>query len=295
MELRHLRYFVAVAEELSFTAAARRLNISQPPLSQQIQDLELELATPLFERTSRRVELTAAGTGFLEHARAILAQAEQAVEDVHAIGTGRVGLIRIGTTGSVLLGPLSDLIAACARRHPGIAVRLREMGPQEQVAALQARRLDIIFLRHPPLDPALIAEIAWREEVGVVLPAGHPLARRGRLPLAALEGHDMVSLRLRDSRFAQHLRDCCVAAGFAPRILHEVVESYSLTSLVGAGLGLALVPECVRRLARPDIVYCPLEPPVPRADVSMIYRPDRAAAVDRMLELARDTLADPPR
>ena len=97
----------------------------------------------------------------------------------------------------------------------------------------------------------------------------------------------VISLRLRDSRFARYLRDCCVIAGFTPRILHEVVESYSLTSLVAAGLGLALVPECVRTLARPDIVYRPLEPPVPEADVSMLYRPDRPAALDHLLELAR--------
>jgi DNA-binding transcriptional LysR family regulator len=290
MELRHLRYFVAVAEELSFTAAARRLNISQPPLSQQIRELELDLATPLFERTSRRVELTAAGAGFLEHARAILAQAEHAVEDVRAIGTGRVGMVRIGTTGSVLLGPLAGLIAAFGRRHPGIAVRLREMGPAEQVVSLQARRIDIIFLRRPPTETELVVETAWREGVGVSLPRGHPLAALPRLPLAALEGHDLVSLRLRDSRFAQYLRDCCVCAGFTPRILHEVVESYSLTSLVAAGLGLALVPECVRTLARSDVVYRPLEPPVPEADVSMLYHPDHPAALDRLLELARTHL-----
>jgi DNA-binding transcriptional LysR family regulator len=287
MELRHLRYFIAVAEELSFTAAAKRLNISQPPLSQQIRELEAELRTPLFDRTSRRVELTAAGAGFLDHARAILAQAEHAVEDVHAISAGRIGMVRIGTTGSVLLGPLAGVIAAFGRRYPGIAVRLREMGPSEQVASLHARRVDVIFLRRPPPDAELLAEIGWREEVGVCLPVGHPLAGLDRVPLAALEGYDMISLRLRDSRFAQSLRDACITVGFTPRILHEVVESYSLTSLVAAGLGVALVPECVRTLGRPDVLYRPLQPPVPEADVWMLYRPDRPVALDRMLELAR--------
>jgi len=287
MELRHLRYFVAVAEELSFTVAARRLNISQPPLSQQIRDLEAELGTPLFERSSRRVDLTTAGVGFLDHARAILAQAEHAVEDVRAVGAGRIGMVRIGCTGSVLLGPLAGLIAAFGKANPGIAVRLREMGPVEQVAAVQAGRIDICFLRHPPPEPGVEVEIGWREAVGVCLPVGHALAKASRVELAALAGEDMISLRLRDSRFSQQLRDACLVAGFAPRILHEVVESYSLTSLVAAGLGVALVPESVRRMARTDIVYRPLAPPAPEADVWMLYRRDRPAALERMLELAR--------
>lgn len=287
MELRHLRYFVALAEELSFTAAARRLNISQPPLSQQIRDLERELEVALFERTSRRVELTAAGAAFLGQARAILAQAEQAAQDIHAFGLGRAGMVRIATTGSVLLGPLAGLIAAFARAHPAIAVRLREMGPSEQIAAVKARRADVAFLRHPPRDDDLRVELAWPETVGVCLPAGHPLTAAQVLPLTALDGQDLISLRLRDSLYSQHLRDCCIRAGFTPRILHEVVESYSLTSLVASGLGLALVPECVRLLARPDVVYRPLEPPAPVADVAMVYRPDRSAAVDRLLALAR--------
>ena len=292
MELRHLRYFVAVAEALSFTAAARQLRMSQPPLSQQIRDLEAELATPLFLRTSRKVELTAAGVGFLEHARAVLAQTEQAIEDARAIGAGRVGLIRIGTTGSVLLGPLAELVAEFNRRHPDILVRLREMGPREQIQAAEARRVDVIFLRHPPADTDLVAETAWPEAVSLCLPLGHPLARSPVVPLAALAGQDLVFLRLRDSLFSRYLRDRCHAAGFTPRILHEVVESYSLTSLVAAGLGLALVPERVRALGRSDVVYRPLEDPAPRADVSMLYLPDHAPALRPLLDLAR---AFPPR
>lgn len=291
MELRHLRYFVVLAEELSFTAAARRLNISQPPLSQQIRDLEEELQTTLFERTSRRVDLTPAGAVFLVQARAILTQARLAVEDVRAMGAGRTGLVRIATTGSVLLGQLAGLIAAFAQVHPGIAVRISELGPNEQVGALKARRADVAFLRHPPPDDDLVAEPGWPEAVGVCLPVGHPLAAMAVLPLAALEGHDLISLRLRDSRFSRHLHDCCVQAGFQPRILHEVVESYSLTSLVAAGMGLALAPESLRLIARSDVVYRPLEPPAPLADVTMVYRPDRSAAVDRLLAVARIHLA----
>jgi DNA-binding transcriptional LysR family regulator len=290
MELRHFRYFVAVAEELSFTGAASRLRVSQPPLSQQIRDLERELRTDLFSRTSRRVELTAAGRCFLDHARAILAQTDQAAEQARAIGSGRIGTLDIATTGSVLLGPLASIVAAFIGRFPQVVVRLNEMAPQEQQAALHARRMDLCVLRRPAEDPDLRHELAWHEKVGVVLPAHHGLAKRHRIPLASLRDENHVFLRLEDSRFAQYLMDCCVAAGFRPRISQQVVESYSLTSLVAAGLGVALVPECVRNLSRPGVVYRPVAEPAPVADVIMVYRSDRSAVVDSFMALARDLL-----
>ena len=292
MELRHLRYFVAVAEELSFTAAASRLRVSQPPLSQQIRQLEQELNTLLFTRTSRRVELTAAGTAFLDHARAILAQAEQAAEQARAIGRGRIGTLDIGLTGSVLLGPLGSLVAAFSAQFPQVIVRLHEMSPLEQHAALHARRTDISFLRRPPDDPGLITELAWPEKIGVALPQRHPLAARKQIPLSALRDEGHAFLRLKDSRFAQYLRDCCVEAGFVPRISQQVVESYSLVSLVAAGLGVALVPECVRNLSRPGVVYRPLKAPAPVADVKMLYRPDYSAVAEGFVRLAREFLKE---
>src|SRR5579863_703379 len=129
MELRHMRYFIAVAEELNFTSAAGRLRIAQPPLSKQIQDLELELGTPLFKRTTRRVELTSAGLVFLEQARGVLAHAEQAVERARAVGFGQVGVLEIATTGSVLMGHLGPLIAAFSKRFPDVSLRIHELPP----------------------------------------------------------------------------------------------------------------------------------------------------------------------
>lgn len=290
MELRHLRYFVTVAEELSFTAAANRLRISQPPLSQQIRDLERELRTSLLTRTSRRVELTAAGVAFLDQARAIVAQTEQAAEQARAIGLGRIGTLDIGLTGSVLLGPLGALVAAFSAKFPQVVVRLHEMSPHEQQAALHARRTDISFLRRPADDPDLMSEFAWPEKVGVALPEHHPLAARRQLSLSNLRDESHVFLRLEDSRFAQYLRECCIEAGFLPRISQQVVEAYSLTSLVVAGLGVALVPECITTLSRPGVVYRALEEPAPVADVRMVYRPDRSAVAWSFINLARELL-----
>ncbi len=298
MELRHLRYFIAVADNRNFTVAARELGISQPPLSQQIQDLEMELGATLLRRTSRHVELTAAGRDFLEQARAILAHVKRAKEQVRAIDSGNIGLVNIGATGSVLPGPLARLITDFNEQYPKAAVRIHEMGPEEQLAALLVHRIDVAFIRRPRHDAALIAEMAWREAVGVALPVSHPLATAPQIALRDLKDQNFVFLRLSDSRFARYLQDCCIDARFIPRISHEVVESYSLTSLVAAGLGVALVPERTGRLTHLGFVYRPLAGPAPVADVEMIYRPVRSNVAELFLTLARNSFArpaEPPR
>jgi DNA-binding transcriptional LysR family regulator len=295
MELRHLRYFVALAEELSFTAAARRLNISQPPLSQQIRDLESELGAALFQRTSRRVELTAAGALFLEHARSILAQVARASEQTRAVGVGKLGRLGIGTTGSVLLGHLGGVLADYRRHFPVVGVTLHEMAPTEQMTALVDRRIDISFSRTASSDPRLENLLAWREKVAVALPAGHPLGQRPRLELGDLRDQDHVFLRLETSPFAQYIQSCCIEAGFVPRIAQEVVEAYSLVSLVAAGMGVALVPASVQRLARQGVVYRRLGRPEPVADVHLIFRRHEASPVVRQfIQFARKVLSRAP-
>ena len=288
MELRYLRYFVAVAQELNFTAAAHRLRLSQPSLSQQIRDLEQELKTPLFLRSSRQVELTAAGRAFLEHAHIILSQTERAAEQARAIGEGQIGTLDIGTTGSVLLGKLSSMVVMFSMEYPDITLRIHEMAPQDQEEALRERRVDVCFLRRPTDDPNVINELAWPARVGVVLPEGHLLATRDEVALAELRDERHAFLRLKNSRFARYLRDACVDAGFVPSISQQVVEAYSLTSLVAAGLGVALVPECISNIPRPGVVYRPLAEPAPIADVRMIYRRDHSAVAERFVRMARE-------
>ncbi|WP_448949966.1 LysR substrate-binding domain-containing protein [Labrys neptuniae] len=291
MELRHLRYFIALAEELSFTAAAQRLHISQPPLSQQIRDLEHELGAVLFLRTSRKVMLTEAGTAFLAHARSIIASAELAAAQVKAIGQGMTGALNVAATGSMLLGPLAALMAEYQRRFPGVVIGLHEMAPEAQLNALSTRAVDISFLRMPPDVVDLVSETAWREPVGVFLPAGHRLAARSTIALAELAEDEHVFLRLRDSSFATYLNQCCVEAGFIPRISQQVIESYSLTSLVAAGFGIALAARSVSALSRPEVVYRDLEPPAPNADVSMVYQREPSPVLMRFLSFARRFLA----
>ncbi|PIK72557.1 LysR family transcriptional regulator [Methylobacterium frigidaeris] len=290
MELRHLRYFVAVADSLSFTGAAERLGVSQPPLSQQIRDLEAELGTPLLWRTSRSVALTPAGTAFLARARRVLTEVEEASAEARDVGAGRTGTLDIGLTGSILAGPLGRLIRCFGERYPAVLVRLHEMPPGEQQAALHAHRTDLCFLRRPPDDPSLRVVRAWREAVGVALPVGHRLAGRAAISLSELSDEPFVSLRLRDSRFATSLRDACLSAGFAPRIMQQVVEAASLVNLVAAGLGVALVPESIGAQPRPDIAYRPLAGPAPVADVCALHRAPAGAVTENFLGLMRDAL-----
>ena len=152
---------------------------------------------------------------------------------------------------------------------------------------MHARRVDICFLRRPADDPDVVNELAWPARVGVILPDRHPLASQNEVALLDLRHERHAFLRLRDSRFARYLRDSCVEAGFMPCISQQVVEAYSLNSLVAAGLGVALVPECISNLSRPGVVYRPLAKPAPIADVKMIYRPDRSAVVDQFVSMAR--------
>jgi len=292
MELRHLRYFVALAQELSFTRAAERLHVSQPPLSQQIRSLEEELGTQLFARTSRRVELTAAGEVFLGHAGAILERVEQAASQARAIGAGTSGHLEIGLSGSLLLGPLPRLIASYRRTFPGVAVALHEMTPAAQLAALRERRIDLSFSRTAVNDELFAAELAWSDPVVVALPRGHRLARRRHLELADLRDELFVMLRIDSSGFARYLHACCVEAGFAPRASQQVVESQAIPSLVAAGLGVALVPASVQRVHRRGIEYRPFARNAPRADVYILQRKDNASPVVRaFIGKAKEILA----
>jgi len=292
MELRHLRYFTTLAQELSFTRAAQRLHVSQPPLSQQIKALEEELGTALFVRTSRRVELTPAGEVFLGHAKAILERVDRACGQARAVGAGQAGHLEIGLSGSLLLGPLPRIIAAYRRSFPGVAVVLHEMPPTAQLAALRDRRIDMSFSRTEVNDDLLASELAWPDPVVVALPRGHAISARRKLALKDLAGEEFVMLRLDSSGFATYLNDCCVAAGFVPRASQQVVESQAIPSLVAAGLGVALVPASLQRTHRRGVDYQPLAGSAPRADVYAIRRREDSSPVVRsFLDKAKEVLA----
>ncbi len=288
MDLRQIRYFIAVAEERSFTVAARRLNSSQPPLSQQIQSLEAALGAKLLYRTSRRVELTQAGEALLERARAIQQQIQLAEDEVRSIGAGLIGSLDIGATGSILRGRLADLLAAYRKVAPSVKMTVHEQAPALQIAALLNRTTNISLNRSIPAEDALSSELAWPEEVVVAMPKAHPLARRKRIALADLASEDHIVLQPESSQFARYIQKCCIDAGFLPRVSQQVVDAQSVPSLIAAGFGVALVPQSIARFTTGEIVFRPIRPSPPSADVFLVFRKDETSmVVQNFIKLAR--------
>ncbi|MCG2641377.1 LysR substrate-binding domain-containing protein [Bradyrhizobium sp. GCM10023182] len=279
MDLRQVRYFIAVAEERSFTLAARRLNLSQPPLSQHVQALEAELGTPLLYRTSRKVELTQAGEAMLLRGRAILQQVKSAEDEVRSIGAGMVGTLDLGATGSILRGRLAELLAAYRQVAPLVKMTVYEQAPARQIAALLNRTTNISLIRGVPTERDLTSKLAWREEVVLAVPRTHPLAKRKRVALGELASEDHVVLDPDSSDFARHVQTCCVDAGFLPKVSQQVVDAQSIPSLIAAGFGVALVPQSIARFTTADIAFRPIRPSPPAADVFLVFRQDETSMV----------------
>ena len=297
MELRHLRYFVAVAEEGHITRAAERLGIQQPPLSQQIQALERELETQLFRRKPRGVELTPAGQALLDEARAILARTDEAVAAVKRTARGEAGRIGIGFTSSASFHPfLPRAIRAFRETHPLVALALEESGTTELVDALRTQSLDVAFVRSPVGESGdLFIRPLLEEAMVAALPSGHPLSTgRDPLPLAALASETFILYRrpvgpgLHDAIIA-----ACDRAGFSPTIGQEAPRMLSTLSLVAAGLGVTVVPASMSRLEAEGVAYRPLDASTPlTAPLNLAYRRDEiSAAVRRFVGLVQRSAA----
>jgi len=266
MELRQIRYFTVLAEELSFTRAARRLHVSQPPLSFQIASLETELGARLFDRTSRSVVLSTAGQAFLPHAQAVLARLDEARSHVARVASGLQGRVQVGLAGSHFLGPFPQFIQQFRQQRPEVEVVLHEMKPSGHLQALRDGRLDLSVSRNPLSDAQVSAALLWRDPVVAAFPPGHRLAGSRQISLAELRDEDFVFLRLDSSPFASRLFDACVQAGFAPRIVQQVVEIPAALNLVAAGLGVALVPASLAMLRADAVCTSRLLYPKPDSD-----------------------------
>jgi DNA-binding transcriptional LysR family regulator len=286
VELRHLRYFVAVAEERHFGRAAERLHMAQPPLSQQIRQLETELGVTLLHRTTRRVDLTDAGSAYLDRARAILAAVDEAGVEAQRVADGLVGRVVIGCVGSATYSLLPALARTLREELPGIDFTFRgEMLVPDQVAALLAGRIDLALLRPPVDEDSLRVRTLRREALIVALPEGHRLAGRRRLAVADLRDEDFI-VHVGQGRSVMHglVTTLCHEAGFEPRIRHEVAETSTLVTFVAAGLGVALVPEPVAALGVAGATYRPLVGGRARVELAVATRAfEDAPHVERVL------------
>jgi DNA-binding transcriptional LysR family regulator len=273
LELRWLWYFLAVAEHLHFGKAAEQLGIEQPPLSQQIRRLEEVLGCRLFERTSRRVQLTAAGTALLPEAQRLLAQGRSAIEAVRTVGDGRTGLLAIGFAASTLFTPVSRIISLYRTRFPNVDLRLRELSTAAQVEELRTGAISVGFLREPLPKPWLVAEEVVREAFVAVLPGNHPLAERPEVALKELAAEPFVLFpqHVAPALFGQ-VQQLFATAGFYPRVIQEALEWTTIVALVQAGLGVSVVPASFHILRLGQVAYVPLSAPLLHTRIAACYQ-----------------------
>ena len=289
MELRHLRYFVAVAEELHFRRAAERLHMSQPPLSQQIRALEQEVGARLLERSSRRVELTSAGEAFYGRAREILEAVDDAQRLARRVERGEVGRLSVGFVGSAMYSVVPELLSAFRERSAGVDLQLRELTTTAQLRALERGQIDIGFIRPAGERDGIAVETVLREPVVVAVPDGHPLAARQRVRLEQLAGEPLVLLtRSGAPGLRESLARAIAGFGGEAGIVQEAEEMQTVVGLVAAGVGVSLVPESVRALVRRGVTYRALEDGDVVVELAVAWRrDDRTPVLAAFLELIR--------
>jgi DNA-binding transcriptional LysR family regulator len=288
VDLRALRYFVAVAEELHFGRAARRLNISQPPLSQQIRQLETALGLTLFIRTSRRVELTPAGTVLLEGARRAIAEAARAVAAAQRAGRGEVDMLRIGFTDSAALGVLPDLVRAYRAAYPGVHLELTEGTTDAQLHAIEHDLVDVAIVRGPVADGPWRTLVVQREPFVVAMPHDHRLTHR-RLIAVTMLAHEPFVLFPRHlaAPFYDVIVGICRRARFEPDVRYQSAEYETILSLVACGLGVSIVPASVRNLGRTEVEFRRLRNVPDTAELALLYRPHRhSTALAQLVRIA---------
>jgi DNA-binding transcriptional LysR family regulator len=259
MELRQLRYFVAVAEELHFRRAAARLHMSQPPLSHQLRLLEDELGCPLMIRSRRRVELTPAGQAFLGDVRELLGGLDEAVGTARRIHAGTAGRLRISFVGSALLSLVPEVVKRYRAARPEVEVQLRERSTEDQLRDLRAGSIDVALVPLPVDAPDLRTEVLRRERAVAALPAAHPLAALKQVPVRRLGGEPLVMFpREQAPGLHDHLLASLSGPDGPPSVAQYAPEMQTIIGLVAAEIGVSLVQASVQRLALPGVTYRPV-------------------------------------
>lgn len=291
MELRHLHYFVAVAEELHFGRAAERLHIAQPPLSQQIRSLEEELGVQLFYRTKRHVELTEVGQVFLQEARRTLAQAEQAVVAAQRAGRGELGRLVVSFVGSAVYEILPVTLRNFHERFPDVELHLRELTTAQQVRALRDGRIQIGFVRPPVGDDTLQTETLFKEPLLVALPETHFLSNQAKIPTEALaHEHFILAPRHLGPGLYDQIISLCKQAGFSPNVTQEAIQMQTILGLVAAGLGVSLIPASARYLRERGIAYRELQHSNVEVEMALAWcKADAPPVLQTFIRVAKET------
>ncbi|MCT9115647.1 LysR substrate-binding domain-containing protein [Cupriavidus gilardii] len=288
MDLRQLRYFIAVAEEGNYSRAAERLHISQPPLSQQIKSLEGTLRVTLFERGRHGARLTRAGEALLTRARRIVDDCDSVERQVRRVAEGLEGYLRIGIINSVMYGPLPLTLRQFQLRNPGVEWTLHELLPDQQYEALARGRIDVGFSCSAAARSDLRSILVYAQPLVVAMASDHPLARAPRVSLRQLSGDAFVLLNMQ-SPMIRNVLAACLREGFEPRVMHESVDPETVLGLVGAGVGVSVLPASLSATRRDDVSYVPLAARRLDADLHATVRREHALpALERFLALLED-------
>ena len=291
IELRHLRYFVAVAEELHFGRAALRLHLAQPPFSQQIRKLEEILGYPLFLRTSRAVKLTSAGEVFLERARRTLRNVQEDIDEARSVGRGEEGFLRVGFIGSAMLTPLPGMLGRYRRLYPKVNLQLHESYTSGVVQKLQKGELDAGFLRDGGLASGLEIESLFSEPFIAVLPKKHSLAKHKTISAKDLRDEPFVFFSPSAGALAYEKPVAlCEEHGYRPRVVQEAPQWLTIMRLVGAGLGVTIAPACVKQIATPNVACIGLRRANIESNIELAYRTgEDRAIVEAIATVARQS------
>ena len=293
MELRHFRYVLAVAEELNFGRAAARLNMSQPPLSQQIRQIEKELGVRLFYRTKRVVELTDAGRAFVAGAGEVIAQVNRTAASAVAASRGEIGEITVATvttTDSSFYKAFVTIVKAFGDHNPMVHLRLRQLNVQQQLDALHTSRIDVAFVTLPIVDSRLEIHVVHREPLSIAVPEGHRLAKYSAVPVTALAGEPHLIMPPRSNHgfydlLTSYFRDC----GVTLEIGDESDGIYTSLALVAAGRGISVLPSSVLEVGLPGIVIRPFDGPSPTLEMGAAYVKGRPSPVlDQFVAAVKD-------
>ena len=292
MELRHLRYFVAVADERSFTRAAEKLGIAQPPLSQQIQSLEKELDVILFDRTKRPLQLTSAGQAFLEASRSTIANLEQSIQRTQRIHLEELNCLTIGFTSSIANGVLPNILRTFRQHYPEIKLILWEENSAFQIERLRDHQTDVVFVyQNHDLTTAndLTMMPLSQEMLVVVLPQNHPLAVQSQISLTDLANEEFIMPRtLVVSALPEQIADLCKEAGFKPNVVQEATFMVTILGLVAGEVGISILPSSVQNLQRQGVVYRPIQEKTPVNQLIAVWRDaDTSTILEQFLTIAK--------